>query len=163
MLHKIELHVCLYGALFSVVIKVWIKRCSTGHVNSFCAHTGLLWDNILVQCQQMHWLLVSPWHQHPCYQRCCINRTMFFTGKDSITNGISVLYTRFYQRSIDLTQIQEQGRMAIKEMSENWNPELRQLSDSNHISNWCTEYSEPLMFGRCYERSISHLGFNGDR
>ena len=41
--------------------------------------------------------------------------------------------------------------------------DLRQLSEGNHINDCYTEYMELEMFGVCYERSVRHLGFSGDK
>ena len=40
--------------------------------------------------------------------------------------------------------------------------DLCHLSNRSHINDWCTEYTELEMFGRCYEESARHLGFSGD-
>ena len=39
---------------------------------------------------------------------------------------------------------------------------LRQLSQRNHINDWCTEYTGSEILGRCCSISTRNLGFRGD-
>ena len=42
------------------------------------------------------------------------------------------------------------------------NVDLRQVSIRNHTNDQYTEYTEPEIFGRCYEMDAKHLDFRGD-